>query len=293
MPAGALGYGARMALPTEKLGTAYDELVGLVDGEQAMAYARATNDDNPAYASGRCAPPVFGVVPTWPSLVAALTDMVPAEAMAMVLHGEQDLHFAQPLVPGQRLRTRSEGYNVRPSRTGTRYTVRVTSTDDDSGAAVLEQYVTLFIRGMSDGAPAGPDKPDHAFPSEARDHPVGTRSVPVELDQTIRYSEASGDRNPIHVDDELARSLGLPGRIVHGLCTLAMASRAVVELAAAGDPCRLRRLAVRFSGMVSPGRDLDTEVFDAGPAPDRHLYAFETSSGGRQVLAHGRAEVEA
>ena len=64
---------------------------------------------------------------------------------------------------------------------------------------------------------------------------------------TVRYAGASGDFNPIHIDEEFARSVGLPGRILHGLWTMAQVARAHTD--SAGGPERLRRLSVQFRGM--------------------------------------------
>jgi len=64
---------------------------------------------------------------------------------------------------------------------------------------------------------------------------------------TVRYAGASGDFNPIHIDEEFARSVGLPGRILHGLWTMAQVARAHTD--AAGGPERLKRLSVQFRGM--------------------------------------------
>lgn len=280
-----------MALATEKLGTTYGERVEKVDPARALAYAAATNDANPVYASGLVAPPVFGVVPTWESMGAPLHDLVSPEWYARIVHGEHDMHFHQPLVPGQELVTTAGGYSVRVSRSGTRYTVRVVSTDNHSGTLVLEQFGTMFIRGMSDGESAGPDKPEHVFPKEARDQPLGTYTVHVDDDQTFRYSEASGDHNPIHVDPAAATAVGLPGIILHGLCTMAMTGQAVLVLGADGDPSRLRRLAVRFSRPVFPGSDVTTTVSDGGVAGGRRVLAFEAHSAGQLVISNGRAEI--
>src|SRR6185503_19279725 len=85
-----------MALPIEKLGTRYDPDTTVIDPDRAKAYAAATNDDNPAYESGKYAPPVFGVVPTWSQLMVASGDVIPPEALMMIVHGEQDMHFHQP-----------------------------------------------------------------------------------------------------------------------------------------------------------------------------------------------------
>ena len=280
-----------MALATEKLGNTYAGKVETVDAARALAYAAATNDDNPAYLSGALAPPVFGVVPTWRSMSDALTAMVPPEAFPMIVHGEQDMHFHQALRPGQALATTAEAYSIRVGRSGTRYTMKVISVDTGAGSLVLEQYVTMFIRGMTDGVTAGPDKPEHGFPRGVRDQPLGVLAVHVDDDQTFRYKEASGDDNAIHVDPAVATAVGLPGIIVHGLCTMAMTGQAAIALAAGGDPARLRRLAVRFSRPVFPGHDVLTSVYDAGPGEGRHLYAFEAHSRDELVISNGRAEV--
>ena len=280
-----------MALATGRLGTTFQRVVETVDAERARAYAAATNDPNPAYAAGELAPPVFGVVPTWWAMSDALTSMVPPEAFLMIVHGEQDMHFHQPLRPGQRLATAAEAFSIRVGRSGTRYTMKVLSEDVEGESLVLEQYVTMFIRGMSDGEAGGPDKPDHIFPRDARFQPLGTFTVHVDDDQTYRYKDASGDDNAIHVDDNVAKAVGLPGIILHGLCTMAMTSQAVIAMAAGGDPARLRRLAVRFSRPVFPGNDVVTSLFDAGADGERHLYAFEAHSDGQLVISNGRAEV--
>lgn len=282
-----------MALPAEKLGTEYEERTAVIDPDRAKAYAAATNDDNPAYESGKYAPPVFGVVPTWEAMGLAVGDVVPPGSMMMIVHGEQDMHFHQPLVPGRSIRTRSQAYSIRVAGSGTRFTVKVDSTDADSGEAVLEQYVTMFIRGMGDGESAGPDKPDHTFPDSARGNEVATFTTHVDDDQTFRYRDASGDMMPIHVDEGFAKTVGLPGIIAHGLCTMAMTSQAVVKTVADGDPGRLKRLAVRFAKNVFPGDDVTTTIYDAGTSGGRRVFAFETvSSRGDTVITNGLAEIE-
>jgi acyl dehydratase len=128
---------------------------------------------------------------------------------------------------------------------------------------------------------------------------VGEHKIHVDDDQTFRYRDASGDTMPIHTDDEVAKRVGLPGIIAHGLCTMAMCSQAVVRTVADGDPSRLRRLTVRFSKPVFPGDDVVTSVYDAGEmtGPDdaspRRAYAFEAATANGRVVKDGRAEVEA
>ena len=106
---------------------------------------------------------------------------------------------------------------------------------------------------------------------------------------TVRYAGASGDFNPIHIDEEFARSVGLPGRILHGLWTMAQVARAHTE--AAGGPQTLRRLSVQFRGMGVPGEPLQVigtvrEVRDGVAIVDS-----EVEQQGRRLIRRGEAEL--
>jgi len=280
-----------MAIPLDKLGVSSAPRRVTIDADEARAYAAATNDDNPAYTSAKFAPPLFAVVPTWETLMETVLQLAPPEMLMMVVHGEQDMFFEQALVPGMSLTTTATPYSIRVGSSGTRCTMKVESVDDER-APVVTQYITMFIRGMSDGDGGGPDKPDHTFPEAVRGAEVGQYAVHVDDDQTFRYRAASHDEMPIHWDDALAKSVGLPGIIAHGLCTMAMTSQAVINTVAGGDPARLRRLAVRFSKNVFPGSDVVTTIYDTGSDGGRRVYAYEAHSRGDLVIANGRAEIE-
>lgn len=275
-----------MAIVVRGIGTSRDSAPAVLDPDRARAYAAATNDATPAYESGALVPPVFGVVPTWGATMGVLGELVPPDFMAKVLHLEQDMHFHQALVPGMVVSGEATIHSIRAGGAGARITILTTSRDQD-GAAVIDQYATLFVRGLGGLSSDGPDKPSHVFPGDARERPVGAVSVEVDLDQPYRYRDASGDTNRIHVDDEFARAVGLPGVILHGLCTMAMCGRVVVDMVAGADPSSLSRLAVRFSKPVFPGTRLDVSVYDAGDGS----FAFEVVSGGERVIRDGRAEV--
>ena len=112
------------------------------------------------------------------------------------------------------------------------------------------------------------------------------------MDQTYRYAEASGDVNPIHIDVNIARMAGLPGIIVHGLCTMAFCSKAVIESVCGGDPRRLRRLRVRFVRPVLPGQTISTRIWAADKSAELMRFDFETvNPNGRAVIRGGIAEV--
>ncbi len=281
-----------IALPLEKLGGTYDGGTRAVDPRRARAYAAATNDPYPGYQLGLCAPPVFGAVLAWDALRSAVVDIVPPEALPTIVHGEQDMHFHRPLVPGASLQTTAKPHSVRRGRSGTRYTILAVSTDADDEVPVLYQYFTVFLRGLDGGASAGPDKPGHVFPGEAER--LGHSTFHVHHDQTFRYAEASGDDLAIHLDDEAARAAGLPAIVLQGLCTLAMAGRAVLDLVTDGDPLPLKRLAARFAANVFPGDDVTVAIHRIDGPRGRHLHPFKAGTAdGRSVLEHGLVEVDA
>jgi len=106
---------------------------------------------------------------------------------------------------------------------------------------------------------------------------------------TYRYAGASGDFNPIHIDEEFARSVGLPGRILHGLWTMAQVARAV---SAAGEgPEALRRLSVQFRGMGFPEQELVVRatVKEVGGGTAR--IEAEVEQDGRRIIRRGEAEL--
>jgi acyl dehydratase len=114
---------------------------------------------------------------------------------------------------------------------------------------------------------------------------VSERSVRFTKEQIAAYALASGDVNPIHLDDEFARSVGLPGLIAHGL--LQMGLMGVVAAEAAGGPDKLTRLYCRFAGMVVPG---DTVTFTAQPAAPGKLELRAVNQKGEAVLTKASAD---
>jgi hydroxyacyl-ACP dehydratase HTD2-like protein with hotdog domain len=94
---------------------------------------------------------------------------------------------------------------------------------------------------------------------------------------TYRYAGASGDFNPIHLDDEFARSVGLPGKILHGLWTMAQVARAQ------GDGLRLRSLSVQFRGLGVPEQEIT--ITSKGD----ETVEVEAVQGDNRLVRRGRA----
>lgn len=274
------------------LGEPSGPFVNYCDPGEIAAFALAINDDNPLYRDGRAVPPTYPVVPVFDAMRSL--GQLPPEATKGGRgggHGEHDLYIRRPISPGMALHTTADRYAVVASKAGMNVFTRLLSVDDD-GHLVIEQYWSSIVVGEATGGNQGPEMPDHTFPEQARARKVGTMSLPTTHDQTFRYAGASGDRSSIHVSDQAAIRSGRPRKFNQGALSLGLASRALVALAAGGDPRRITRVAVRFSRYAYPGDDIDVSVYDAGPAADgRHAYAFEAASEGEVVLRHGLIEV--
>ncbi|HEX6682342.1 MAG TPA: MaoC/PaaZ C-terminal domain-containing protein [Candidatus Limnocylindrales bacterium] len=248
----------------------------LVEPQRIVAYARATNDPIAAHLAGELAPPVFAVLAVWEPLLVAMSEVAPPEVLPLLLHGEQDIHIHRPIEPGMRLVSSAEVVGTHVKASGTTVTVR-SRTSTSEGEPVNEQYMVAFLRGWQAEATSGEAPPPHAF--DGVGEPDAALVAKVDEDQTFRYAEASGDRNPIHLDDDVARAVGLPSRIVHGLCTMAFTSWAAINALCDGDPRRLRRIAVRFSQPVLPGQEITTRFWGS---------QFETvSDSGAVVIKNG------
>ena len=106
---------------------------------------------------------------------------------------------------------------------------------------------------------------------------------------TVRYAGASGDFNPIHIDEDFARQVGLPGRILHGLWTMAQVARAHTE--ALGGPDKLERLSVQFRGLGM----LEQEITVRGTIREvdggRAVVDSDAEQGGKKIIKNGEAEL--
>lgn len=110
---------------------------------------------------------------------------------------------------------------------------------------------------------------------------------------TVRYAGASGDFNPIHIDEEFARQVGLPGKILHGLWTMAQVARAQTE--AGGGPHALKRLEVQFRGMGLPEQEITVRstVREVREADGVAIVDTVAEQGGNEIIRNAVAELDA
>jgi acyl dehydratase len=262
---------------------AYDTVSVTSTAGQIEAYARAAADDNPRYAAGpgQVAPPVFAVVPAFPSLIGGpvADPELGLEDPLAILHGEQGFVFHRPLRPGEEITLAPSLERVEDK--GRNALLMTAVSMSHRGEPVADLAATIVVRGGGSGharprsAPAVPAAPPR---------PLFEVASRVDEDMPQRYAAASGDHNPIHLDDRVARAVGLPGRINHGLGTLALVAGRLLDRLAGGEPERLRSLRVRFTGMVFPGDDLTTSVWPTA--------RFETRRADGTAVMAGSLEIE-
>lgn len=275
-----------MGLNAKLAGKRYSEVTYEVTSEAIENYARATNDLNDRYiGDDAIASPIFLVVPVFPSFMEAAMDPDLGADMLRLVHGAEEHIIHAPVRPGDVLTVTPALEDVASTDTGDTFTVNAIETNQ-AGNVVAEVRGTMFIRGTGDRRRAAAAATIGEVPSDI----IYEEITKVDENQTHRYAAASGDRNPIHLDAATARAAGLPGTILHGMCTMAIATKAAVNGPAGGDPARVSRVAVRFSRPVLPGQELTTKLWQKGEGS----FGFETyNPSGKAVIKGGEVDLVA
>jgi NAD(P)-dependent dehydrogenase (short-subunit alcohol dehydrogenase family)/putative sterol carrier protein len=190
--------------------------------------------------------------------------------LSRMVHGEQVFAIRRPIRALDLVSPRGRVLSIEDKSSG--QLLNFGTTIYCEGEPLVEMESRLYFRGEPKGLAA-------ARPAEApRPAAAATFGLEIPGDFPARYADASGDRNPIHLDEGLAKAAGFKGVIVHGLGTLARV--------AARLPKPLARLEARFSKPVYPGERLTTQVWTDGVR-----FEFETrNAAGEAVLANGRGE---
>ncbi len=280
-----------MRVLLDQLGQRSEERDFKVEAGRIKAFAAATNDPIPAHRDGELAPPLFAVVPVW-EMVSAFGLEIPEEVMLRALHGEQDIFLHRPLRPGEVLRSSAALVGVHSKGSGTTLVTRCESRDSDEDL-IVEQYTVTYFRGVSGDESTGEVAPPHKLPEDMKvAEPAATVTQKIDEDQTYRFAEVLGEYHPAHLDENIARSAGLPGIIVHGLCTMAFTSWAAIQELAGAGPTRIKRIAARFASPVLPGEEITTRFWPIARDERSEVFGYETiGSGGAIAIRDGLVEL--
>ncbi|MCU0584872.1 MAG: hypothetical protein MUC46_02220 [Desulfobacterales bacterium] len=227
--------------------------------------------------------PTFGAAMTFELIwqLAALIELNPAG----VVHGEHEMVFLHALPREGTLL--SEGavtacYDKGPA-TGALVVIEFETRGAD-GEPFFRTTATMVAR--LDGGFGGEEAPKRPVPFPDRRADLAVPALPAP-DQPLIY-RLSGDPFPLHVDPDFARAAGFAGPIMHGLCTLGFACRALIGRCCPGAPERVRRIACRFKRPLYPGEPITTLIWQTGSG--QALWKVVSSSDGAVIIDNGRFE---
>jgi len=272
-------------------------VVHTIDARWLMAYAAGLGEMLPCYLDTRRpegiqAHPLFPVCVEWPAVL-ALRDqagtfgLTPEEALRSV-HATHDLVIHRSIRPGDILTTRATVVGVEYRKPGAFQVTRL-DTLDASGVPVCTTWQGGLFRGV-EVLGAGRQATDAPPPPYALNVPSARSetTVPISALAAHVYTECARIWNPVHTDTAGAARAGLPGLILHGTATLALAVSRVLALEAGSDPTRVRRIAGRFRAMVLMPSTITVRVLTREVTPEGPVVRFEVlNAAGKLAVQHG------
>jgi acyl dehydratase len=258
-----------------------------LDARWLMAYAAALGETDARYydttaPGGPVAHPLFPVCYEWPVATALRAKAIDDALAPLGVHALHNLVIHRPPRAGDGLRTSAHVTAVQRRRRGTLVVTRYATVDRTGAPVSTTDYGSLYrgveLRGDSAGSiSAGVE---HGAGGDVR----WMDQVEVPAQAAHVYTEGARIYNPIHTDLAVARSAGLPGLILHGTATLALAVSRVIARDLAGDPTAVRGVTGRFTGMVT----MPSRLTVRGHATRGERLTFDAlDTAGQPVLSDG------
>lgn len=211
---------------------------------------------------------------------------------AQILHGEEYIEVLRPMpTKGGRFLQRTRTLDFLDKGSGGLLVSESVFVDaaDPSSAPFARLIRTSFIRGLGNhgGRKRLEKDPRPSCPSRPSRAPDVVEQEVIDEQQALLY-RLSGDYNPLHADPNIAKSVGFERPILHGLCSLGHATRAVIRATQNGTARQLKSVRCRFTNPVLPGQTLETRMWKEG----HEWIVFECAVNGKVVL-DGAAQINA
>lgn len=249
-----------------------------IEPEHGHEYALATGDDPEYYAGQGIAPPLLAVRFVAPLWRAVYQDPRLRTSDQLVLHAEQRMLFLADLRLGERVTVEGGVSAVIGFGLGDAALIH-SRLLDAAGQVIVSMECTL---AMQRGSGLPPGRRGAVAPATGAEVYAAIRRFGE--DAPARYAAAAADYNPLHLDDDAARAAGHPGRILHGMCTLASGVAALSPARLGCLGARLRYVRARFTRPVRPG---DTVLYRARATTSPVTFAMGATESGRAVLKGG------
>ncbi|MGZ6211273.1 MAG: MaoC/PaaZ C-terminal domain-containing protein [Candidatus Binataceae bacterium] len=286
-----------MPLDSSLVGTTSELVPADVDVAWTMAYAAGLGDAMPCYLDttrerGIVAHPMFSVAIEWRAMIQIIQVLseagFPRAEMLRRVHATDDVIVHRPIRPPEQLFTRATLAGIERRKAGA-YQLTRFDTVDEKGAPVCTTWYGNLYRGVE---VSGPDRPPPdalatLAPSTGAAPTHASFAIPISPLAAHIYGACARLGNPvnIHTDMATAKKAGLPGTILHGTATLAMAASRVIAAEAAGDPARVARIHARFGAMVFMPSEVEVRISAREQSAEGKTIFFEVLSadGGRTI----------
>jgi acyl dehydratase len=264
-----------------------------------MNYAAAIHDENPIYFDdendrGLIAHPMFCVALTWPLLEDMTkymdSDEFPSEILHTKVHYTEHLEFFRPVLPGDSLTIEGQISAVLPHRSGTHLVIRLVAKNSH-GEPVFTEYTGALLRGVGcgnkgKGLETLPTTPTANFQTST----IWEKKIFIDPLQPYHYDGCTNIFFPIHTSRKFAHQVGLPGIILQGTATLALAVRELINMEAGGQPNKLKRLGCQFAHMVFPGTEISVRLRGSTAHNNGRMLFFHVfSDKGEKAISNGYA----
>lgn len=283
-----------MKIGSHFVGTPLRRYETVVLKRDSMNFAAAIADGNPLYfddenSAELVAHPMHAVAATWPIIerIDANIDWddFPREILLTQVHYSEHLILHRLIAPGEQLQIEGKIAAIVPHRSGTHMIICL-SACDARGRPVFTEYSGALMRGVTCTDPGRGADTLPVMPPETPEPPFSWEAS-IRIDPLLPYLYDGCTRIhfPIHTSRQFARQVGLPGIILQGTATLSLAVKEIVNREAGADPHRLRSIACRFTGMVTPG---ETIVLQANSSDQSGHIRFQVlNSQGRLAISRG------
>ena len=276
-------------IPAKVVGLEVGAVSQTLDARWLMAYAAGLGETDPRFydtqgPNGPLAHPMFAACYEWTVALTLRSKTLRPELLPLGVHTSHHLVIHRRPQASDRLLTRGQVITLAPVRSGALVVTRYSTVDRNGRPVTTTDYGSIF-RGVTCEGETSAAVPLLACPTlPAGDQVRWSSAVPISAQAAHVYSECARIWNPIHTDIAVARGAGLPGLILHGTATVALAVSQVVKHDLGGDPARVTELAARLTGTVG----LPSTLTVRGRARAGDLIAFDAvNERGDVVLRDG------
>ncbi len=286
-----------MELSPSLVGTPFKPYHVVVTWRRLMNYAAAIHDENPVYFDdesdrGLIGHPMFCVAITWPVLENMAEYMVcdafPSEILQTKVHYTEHLELFSPILPGDSLTIAGEITAILPQRAGTHLVIRL-SAQNSQGKPIFTEFTGALLRGVVCGNEGMGLETLPVRPAPIVEGPaLWEKRIFIDPLLPYHYDGCTNIFFPIHTSRKFAHQVGLPGIILQGTATLALAVRELINEEAEKRPESLKKISCKFTHMVFPGTEITVKLRGAAVQDNgRELFFDVLNDRGEKAISNG------